>query len=78
MEENIGESRIDDLVMNGQNVAQRLAGLVVEQTVDLLEVRRGDLLNIFGDLDLRNDLAVLVFNGCKLVNARRIPARTWR
>ena len=64
MEENIGESRIDDLVMNGQNVAQRLAGLVVEQTVDLLEVRRGDLLNIFGDLDLRNDLAVLVFNGC--------------
>ena len=69
VEENIGESRIDDLVMNGQNVAQRLAGLVVEQTVDLLEVRRGDLLNIFGDLDLRNDLAVLVFNGCKFVNA---------
>ncbi len=55
--------------MYGQNVAQRLAGLVVEQAVDLLEVRRGDLLDILGDLDLRNDLAVFVLNGSKLVNA---------
>ena len=69
MEQHIRQGSIDLLVVYGEHVAKCLAGLVVEQAVYLLEVRRGDLLDVLGNLDLRDDLAVFVLNGSQLIYA---------
>lgn len=69
MEQYIRQRSVDLLIVHGEHVAERLAGLVVEQAVHLLEVRCGDLLDVLGNLDLRDDLAVFVLNGSQLVYA---------
>ena len=55
--------------MDTQVVSQSLSGLVIIETIYLLEVRIGDLVHILADLDLRDDLAFLVFHCRQLINA---------
>ena len=62
MKQHIRQGRVNDLVVYGQHIADRFAGLVIEQAVDLLKVRCGDFLDIFRYLDLGNDFAAFVFN----------------
>ena len=59
---------IDHLVVKADQIRLRLGGLVVINTVYLLEVRRGDLLNVLGELDARLNDTVFILDRTDLVN----------
>ena len=69
VEEHVGLLLVDDLVAQRQHVAERLAGQLVIEAVDLLEMRGGDLFNVLRHLDLGDDLAVFVLDRDQLVHA---------
>ena len=69
VEEHVGLLLVDDLVAQRQHVAERLAGQLVIEAVDLLEMRGGDLFDVLRHLDLGDDLAVFVLNRDQLVHA---------
>ena len=56
-------------VVQTDQVGLGLCGFVVVNAVDLLEVRGGDLLHVFGKLDAGDDLALFVLDGADLVHA---------
>ena len=55
--------------MEGDQVGNGLAGIPAIEAVDLLEVGDGDLLHVFADLDLGDDVSLIVLHRRQLVYA---------
>ena len=68
VEEQVRLGVVDDFVRQGEDVRLCLAGLLVIETPDFLDARGGDLRDVFGDLDLRDDFAVFL-DGAEFVDA---------
>ena len=64
-----GSAVVDGFIMDADQVRLRLAGVPAAQTVDLFEMRRGDLPHVLADLDLGDDRPVFILNGAQLVDA---------
>ena len=64
-----GLAALDFLVIDGEHVGDCLAGLVVVEPEDLLEVGVDDLLRVLADLDLGDNPPVVVLDGHQLVHA---------
>ena len=67
--ENLDRFRtVKHFVVYAEQVCHSFVAVLIVNTVNLLEMRIGDLFGIFADLDLGNDLSVS-FNGNQFVNA---------
>lgn len=59
----------DRFVIDAKFVCDRLAGFVIEQTVNLLKMRIGDFRSVLAYFYFGNDFSVFRFHGSQLVNA---------
>lgn len=73
-----GLAFVDHFIINGDIIGNRLSAFPFDKPVELFKMRRRNLFGVFADFYFGDNIAVLVLNGGKLVNASENQESSWR